>query len=65
MPKAFHLSFGAARHAHLNPSDAPRPAPFAPEPSWASELIPLALFSCVGLLTLLIVLLIGRQGLWY
>lgn len=65
MSKVFHLSIGAARHAHLNPSDAPRPVQSARKPSWISELIPVALFSGVGLLTSLIVLLIGQQGLWY
>lgn len=65
MSKVFHLSIGAARHAHLNPSDAPRPEPFARKPTLASELIPIALFSCVALLISLIVLLIGQQGLWY
>ena len=65
MSKAFHLSIGAARRARLNPSVAPRPAPFARKPSWASELIPIALFSGIGVLISLIVLLIGQQGLWY
>jgi len=65
MSKAFHFSIGTARHARLNPSDAPSSAPFPRKPYWTSGWGPIALFSSLGLLTSLIVLLIGQQGLWY
>ena len=73
MSKVVHLSLPAARfsdksdnwRSQLSRDDMRRSVQFARKPSWSRDLIPVALFSGIGLLISLVAILFGQQGVWY